>query len=180
MFSQIRDLWVTPEIDLFATRVNRQLDMFASWKPDPEATFIDAFTIDWSIHKFYCFPPLPLISRCLRKVETDHAEGILIAPIWPTQVWWPQMLRLLITHPVALPQQRNLLKLPNANKVHPLNAKNGADGLLHIRRSYEAKGISESACNLLMPSWTPGTKKQYQVYIQKWSHFCAERQINHY
>ena len=52
----------------------------------------------------------------------DQAEGILIAPIWPTQVSWPQMLRLLIRHPVALPQQKSLLKLPN-KKVHPLHAK---------------------------------------------------------
>ena len=43
----------------------------------------------------------------------DKAEGILIAPIWPTQVWWPQMLRLFIRHPVALPQQKRLLTLPN-------------------------------------------------------------------
>lgn len=52
VFIQIRDLWVNPEIDLFATRVNTQLAMFASWKPDPEATHIDAFTIDWSRSKF--------------------------------------------------------------------------------------------------------------------------------
>lgn len=96
--------------------------MFASWKPDPEATYIDAFTFDWSKHKFYCFPPFSLISRCLRNVEMDQAEGILIAPIWPTQLWWPQMLRLLIRHPVALPQQKSLLKLPN-KKAHPLYAK---------------------------------------------------------
>ena len=120
--NQIQTLWVTSEIDLFATRANRQLAMFALWKPDPEATYIDAFTFYWSQHKFYCFPPFSLISRCLRKVEVDQAEGILIAPIWPTQVWWPQMLRLLIKHPVALPQQKSLLKLPN-KKVHPLHAK---------------------------------------------------------
>lgn len=122
VFGQIQTLWVTTEIDLFATRANRQLAMFASWKPDPEATYIDAFTFDWSKHKFYCFPPFSLISRCLRNVEMDQAEGILIAPIWPTQLWWPQMLRLLIRHPVALPQQKSLLKLPN-KKAHPLYAK---------------------------------------------------------
>ena len=52
VFSQIQDLWVTPDINLFATRANRQLAMFASWKPDPEATHIDAFTIDWRKYKF--------------------------------------------------------------------------------------------------------------------------------
>jgi len=44
---------------------------------------------------------------------------------------------------------------------------------------FEARGISESACNLLMASWSRGTQKQYQVYIQKWSNFCAQKKINH-
>lgn len=123
MFNQIQNVWITPEIDLLATRVNTQLAVFASWKPDTEATYIDAFTIDWSALTFYCFPPFPLISRYLRKVEMDQAEGILIAPMWPTQCWWPQMMRLLIAHPVALPQKKNLLMLPNSNKVHPLQAQ---------------------------------------------------------
>ena len=61
----------------------------------------------------------------------------------------------------------------------PSSCKNGVNGLLHIRESYEARGISESTCNLLMASWRPGTQKQYQVYIQKWSHFCTRRKINH-
>ena len=64
-------------------------------------------------------------------------------------------------------------------KSTPSSCKNGVNGLLHIRESYEARGISESTCNLLMPSWRPGTQKQYQVYIQKWSHFCTQRKINH-
>lgn len=64
-------------------------------------------------------------------------------------------------------------------KSTPSSCKNGVNGLLHIRESYEARGISESTCNLLMASWRPGTQKQYQVYIQKWSHFCTQRKINH-
>ena len=30
-----------------------------------------------------------------------------------------------------------------------------------------------------MASWRPGTQKQYHVYIQKWSNFCAQRKIDH-
>ena len=28
----------------------------------------------------------------------------LIAPVWPTQSWYPTLLRLLIAHPILLPQ----------------------------------------------------------------------------
>jgi len=153
VFSQIRDLWVTPEIDLFATRANRQLAMFASWKPDPEATHIDALTIDWSKYKFYCFPPFSPSSRCLRKVEMDKAEGILIAPICPTQVWWPQVSRLLIRHPVALPQQKRLLTLPNMTKLHPLHAEMV---LMACYISGDPMKQEEFQNQLVTSSWPPG------------------------
>ena len=36
-----------PEIDLFASRLNKQLPGFCSFTPDPEASFINAFTISF-------------------------------------------------------------------------------------------------------------------------------------
>ena len=35
--------WGRHTVDLFATRLNRQDGRFASWRPDPEATAVDAF-----------------------------------------------------------------------------------------------------------------------------------------
>ena len=37
-----------PDIDLFASRLNAQLKTFASWKSDPEASYVDAFTLTWT------------------------------------------------------------------------------------------------------------------------------------
>ena len=33
---------------------------------------------------------------------------------------------------------------------------------------------------MLLASWRRGTKKQYDVYIKKWTKFCAERQANQF
>jgi hypothetical protein len=44
-------------VDLFASAWNRQLDFFVSWKPQPEAMAVDAFSINWIILKGYAFPP---------------------------------------------------------------------------------------------------------------------------
>ena len=46
-----------PQIDLFASRLNRQFPIYCSFKPDPDASYIDAFTLLWSDKHFYCFPP---------------------------------------------------------------------------------------------------------------------------
>lgn len=85
IFQQITDLWGEPSIDLFASRLNHQVSCYVSWKPDPGAAFIDAFSITWDKHFFYAFPPFSLIARCLQKAQTDCAEGLIIVPMWPTQ-----------------------------------------------------------------------------------------------
>ena len=74
-----------PEIDLFASRLNAQLDRFVSWAPDPDAESVDAFSLNWRFFAFYTFPPFCLISRCLKKIRTDEATGLMIVPYWPTQ-----------------------------------------------------------------------------------------------
>ena len=80
IFLSITQLWGKPEIDLFASRLNAQLPCYASWKPDPGASFTDAFTIPWADYYFYAFPPFSIILRCLQKIEQEEAEGMLVVP----------------------------------------------------------------------------------------------------
>ena len=70
-FQKIITVYGQPDIDLFASRLNAQLEDYISWKPDPRARFIDAFTIDWSCFFFYAFPPFCMVSRCVQKIIQD-------------------------------------------------------------------------------------------------------------
>ena len=110
-----------PEIDLFASRLNAQLPRFISWLPDPEAETVNAFTVNWGPLKFYAFPPFCLISKCLSKVMTDKATGLLVVPNWPTQPWYPILQKLTVGRPLVLKKRQDLLKLPVSDAVHPLN-----------------------------------------------------------
>ena len=68
LFDCIVTLWGTVSVDLFVSRLNRyQLKPFASWRPDPEAMAIDAFSLDWREQYFYAFPPFSLINRVLKR-----------------------------------------------------------------------------------------------------------------
>jgi len=51
-------LSVKPDIDLFASRINYRLKPYVSYKPDPGAVAVDAFTIQWSQYVFLCFSPI--------------------------------------------------------------------------------------------------------------------------
>lgn len=101
-----------PEIDWFATGENTQLPNFASWEFEVEATFCDAFSQDWGEFNGYMFPPFGLIPRVLQKIKMDKAETILIHPIWPTQAWWPDLLKSATTT-MPLLETKKLLRLPN-------------------------------------------------------------------
>lgn len=79
-----------PSIDLFASRLNYQVETYCSWEPDPQAFTVDAFSIDW--HEFdlcYAFPPFNMIGRVIQKMIIDQAELLLVAPNWPSQHWFP-------------------------------------------------------------------------------------------
>ncbi|CAB4015453.1 Transposon Tf2-6 poly [Paramuricea clavata] len=123
IFKQLVGKFGSPNIDLFASRLNRQVSCFASWRPDPEATHIDAFSIDWSKFFFYAFPPFSLVAQCLQKVEWDQAEGIIVVPNWPTQPWFSKLMQLLTETPWIIPKSKTTLQLPwDVHRVHPLHS----------------------------------------------------------
>ena len=120
----LRQLSFTPEIDLFASRINKQFPTYASFRPDPDAIAVDAFTLQWENLKLYAFPPFSVISLVLNKISRDSAQGIVVIPEWTTQCWYPKALQLLQEPPIKLKTSRTLLRLPqNPNAIHPLHTK---------------------------------------------------------
>lgn len=123
IFQKVVQKFGMPDIDLFASRLNHQLKPFVSWKPDPEAYAVDAFTMSWNTWFTYAFPPFSLIHQVLGKLEREQAECIMIIPDWPTAVWYPQFLRLLIHQPLKLPRGKTTLQLTHKRTPHPLHQK---------------------------------------------------------
>ena len=110
-----------PDIDLFASRINHQLPRYVSYRPDPEAFAINAFSLDWSNLDFYAFPPFSVIPTVLNKLVTEGAQGICVLPDWPTQPWYPRAVQLLKQNPVYLKARKDLLQLPSHPKEsHPI------------------------------------------------------------
>ena len=92
-----------PEIDLFASRQNYKLPRYFSLGPDPLAEGFDAFTMPWQ-GQVYTFPPVMLVGKFLSYFEHFNIEiGLLIAPYWPAQAFFPKVLSLLIDDPLLIP-----------------------------------------------------------------------------
>lgn len=110
-----------PKIDLFASRVNAKCDKYISWKRDPYAFNVDAFTVKWDDF-FYAFPPFSLIMKTLQKIITDKATGILIVPNWVSQPWYPVFKSLAVNKIIIFPPSKDLLTSV-FREVHPLHRK---------------------------------------------------------
>ena len=109
-----------PTIDCFASRLNTQLESYISYRPDPFATYIDAFSINWNNHQCYIFPPFSQISRILQKIRTDKARAMVIVPNWPTQSWYNMYKNLAEKIYLITPHRKNLILPQDREAVHPL------------------------------------------------------------
>ena len=112
-----------PDIDLFASRINHQLSNYVSWRPDPGAKAVDAFSINWSPTYNYCFPPFSRILKVLQKIQQDKAQAIVVVPYWVTQDWFPVLLGMLVDHSLIMIASLDLLYLPThqtiPHSLHP-------------------------------------------------------------
>ena len=78
-FSRIVGVFGTPSIDVFVSRCNAKCD-YCSWHRDPEASTVDAFTLDWENLNFYAFPPFSMILKVVRKIISDQAQEVIVFP----------------------------------------------------------------------------------------------------
>lgn len=85
--------WGHPSVDLFADESNKKCHAFASRFYRP-GSIGNALLIDWSGTFVYAFPPPPLIPKVITKLTRSRMRMILIAPDWPRQWWYPDLLHL--------------------------------------------------------------------------------------
>ena len=114
--------WGDISIDLFASRLNFQVQPYCAWQPDPYAFAIDAFLLDWGRWSLiYAFPPFSLVNRVLQKIVQDQAEAVMVVPRWTTQSWFPRLRQLMIRPPIQLPTRTGTLRLAHDPlQPHPL------------------------------------------------------------
>ena len=83
------------------------------------AAYTDAFSLDWGQILGYAFPPFALIGRCVRQLRSQKVDQlVLVAPVWPTQPWYPLLLQMCVEPPLLFPMFPQLLT--KGSQLHPL------------------------------------------------------------
>ena len=74
LFQKISSMFGNPTLDFFASCINYQIYRYISWKPDPKALAIDAFSIKWNTEFYYIFPPFSLLGKVTAKMYRDKTK----------------------------------------------------------------------------------------------------------
>jgi hypothetical protein len=114
IFTRIVTKYYTPQVDLFASRLNHQLltwitnpnnhqlPLYVSRHPDPGAMEVDAMTLHWNRWTSFIHAPIIMLPRILKKIREDQATCLLI----------PLLLERLVNIPSLLPMTETSLYLP--------------------------------------------------------------------
>ena len=170
----LQTLKFSPTIDLFPSRLNHQLPTYVSYKPDPNAYAVDAFSLVWKQFKFYCFPPFSCITECLQKKERRERrspDSTLMAH--------PTILLPAVTNvktgtsdnpsesKKSVQSSRSTIKISNSSKDE-------FNGMHYIRQKLINNGLSKESIDIIMSSWRNNTLKKYNTYIKQWTEFCGK------
>jgi hypothetical protein len=117
VFHQISALRGLPLIDLFASRHSTQMIRFFSWNAadSPE----DALSQKWDFDLAFLFPPLPLLRRVVRKLETSRGTFLLVTPYWDAQMWFASLQALHVLDVRRLPFSDDLIVNLTTGKPPP-------------------------------------------------------------
>ena len=97
---------------------------YFSRRPDAEAKFIDAFTVNRRPYLCYLFPPSSLLPRVLQKIQVEQVEAVIRAPFWSAQPWFSQILNSAAKEPMIYKlAATNLILTQDPKAKYPLAEK---------------------------------------------------------
>ena len=167
-----------PNVDLFATRFNHRLPLYVSPVQDYKALAIDALSMDWNHLHAYAFPPFILIPAVLEKIQQHQCRIVLIAPFWPQQQWFSELLLLLVSAPDS--SATNSKTTDSIQRKictsKPPNSRPSRLGV--IKQSIRDKKFSQNVADFVSRSRRASTQKVYDAKWTIFSNWCHTKKVN--
>ena len=83
----------------------------------------NVFSIKWNTECYYIFLPFSLLGKVTAKIYRDKTKAIVVIPKWPTQHWYPSLLRKVTGGMAITLSAKDLVQPQDPQKVFPLHQK---------------------------------------------------------
>ena len=163
--NRIYRTWGTPKLDMFATIHNTHLPQFKSPIPEPRAL---------AGRSMYMFLLFPLLSKVIQKFRTtQEGEVILIAPWWPSQPWFPHLLRLCVWTLASFHTTGSYCHNRDMSRTASHTICRHV-ALMH----YQAARFSKEVSRLTAAPRRPSTNRMYNDSWLRFTHWAAGQGID--
>ncbi|KAA6398233.1 MAG: hypothetical protein EZS28_006240 [Streblomastix strix] len=81
---------LNPTIDLLSQHFINLLPRLISTIRGHGELAIDTLNQTWKYELPWIHPPIPLLPAVLKKIREEQIEAMIIAPLWPDQIWYTQ------------------------------------------------------------------------------------------
>ena len=153
---------------------SHRLPVYVSQVPDLAAWAVDALSIPWSNLLSYAFPLIPIIGKVLRKARDERATLILVAPHWPAQAWFPELLHLCHVPPIRLLLGSSSVQVGgSARKPRGV----ASSRLASVRDLLSSLNASSSVFHLVEHAHHPGTQGMYSAHWDGWVKWCVDHSV---
>ena len=92
-FGAVDSIWGPFTVDCFANSVNAKVPRFYSLFFQPGCLGVDSLAFDWGLENCWLVPPVYLIPRVLMHFLYCQSRGVLVAPFWPSSLFWPYLIQ---------------------------------------------------------------------------------------
>ncbi len=106
------------QVGLFASPESSHCQLYFSLTEGPLGTDAPAHSWPRALRK-YAFPPVSLLAQTLCKLREDEEQVLLVAPHWPTRIWFPELISLATAPPWRIPLRKDLLSQGLGTIWHP-------------------------------------------------------------
>ena len=141
---QVFRAWGRPFVDLFRPREEHEIGNIRLTHSGGDVWKVDSLVQNWNGLYAYAYPPTSLIRACLSEVRTENVEIVLIAPGWPNQECFPDLLDLAIDFPITITPVQELLKQTFSHHLHPLPWNLNLHSIDVIKGFHKERGFSEA------------------------------------
>lgn len=148
VFHQIDCLWGPHTVDRFASETTAHLEVYNSLFNDPGTSGVDALAQpNWHQENNFINMPFFLLPRILAKVRETKCWATVVAPHWPGQSWYQEMLTMSVGLPLWLPNHPRLF-LKQAGQPEPRKKTQNGSWLFgeFVGRSAEGRGLDGPGC----------------------------------